>query len=113
MFWNAFLNAVGRRPVGQGTGAPSGPPPAERACRQHAPRVYRLAGRLLRDAADVEAVTREVLRQLLGRLDTFRREADVIPWLHRTTVHAALCQRRGRAARDRCCALASHLADEI
>jgi DNA-directed RNA polymerase specialized sigma24 family protein len=109
MLWHTFRNGTGRRPGGNGTQTLPGPPPqAERVCRQHALHVYRLAGRLLRDAADVEEVTREVLRQLLGRFDAFRQEADAIPWLHRTTVNAALCHRRGVAARGRLRELAGH-----
>jgi RNA polymerase sigma-70 factor (ECF subfamily) len=66
--------------------------------REHAPRVYSLARRLLNNDADAEDVTQDVLLQVVRKLDTFRGEAAFPTWLHRVTVNAALEHRRKRAA---------------
>jgi RNA polymerase sigma-70 factor (ECF subfamily) len=72
---------------------------AEEVFRAHAPRVYRLALRLLGGTADAEDVTQDVLLQVVRKLGTFRGEAELTTWLHRVTVNAALVHRRRRAPR--------------
>jgi RNA polymerase sigma-70 factor, ECF subfamily len=82
--------------------APPGlpPPTVEEVFRDHAPRIYHLARRLLGNDADAEDVTQDVLLQLVRKLDTFRGEAALPTWLHRVTVNAALAYRRKRAVRE-------------
>jgi RNA polymerase sigma-70 factor (ECF subfamily) len=72
----------------------------ERVFREHAPRVFALARRMLGNDADAEDVTQDVLLQVVRKLDTFRGEADITTWLHRVTVHAALALRAKRARRQ-------------
>ncbi|HLJ94019.1 MAG TPA: sigma-70 family RNA polymerase sigma factor [Gemmataceae bacterium] len=81
--------------------AQAGPPPTiEEVFRDHAPRIYNLALRMLGNEADAEDVTQEVLLQLVRKLDTFRGESAFPTWLHRITVNAALAYRRKRASRE-------------
>jgi RNA polymerase sigma-70 factor (ECF subfamily) len=75
-------------------------PTAEQVFREHAPRVYNLARRMLGNDADAEDVTQDVLLQVVRKLDTFRGDANVTTWLHRVTVNAALAHRRKRATRE-------------
>src|SRR4249919_4375571 len=72
----------------------------EQVFRDHAPRVYNLARRMLGNDADAEDVTQDVLLQVVRKLDTFRGDAALPTWLHRVTVNAALAHRRKRARRD-------------
>ncbi len=76
------------------------PPTAEQVFRDHVPRVYHLARRMLGSDADAEDVTQDVLVQVLRKLPTFRGEAAFPTWLHRVTVNAALAYRRKRARRE-------------
>ncbi len=79
----------------------TGPPPtAEQVFREHAPRIYNLARRILGNDADAEDVTQDVLLQVVRKLDTFRGEAALPTWLHRVTVNAALAHRRKKAGED-------------
>src|SRR5438105_10151704 len=80
-------------------GAPARPT-AEQVFRDHAPRVYNLARRMLGNDADAEDVTQDVLLQVVRKLDTFRGDANLTTWLHRVTVNAALAHRRKRATRE-------------
>jgi len=70
----------------------------EQVLREHAPKVYSLAYRLLGNEADAEDVTQEVFLQVVRKLDTFRGDAALSTWLYRVTVNAALAYRRKRAA---------------
>jgi RNA polymerase sigma-70 factor (ECF subfamily) len=54
---------------------------------------------MLRNEADAEDVTQEVLLQVVRKLDTFRGDADLTTWLHRVTVNAALIHLRKRPQR--------------
>ena len=72
----------------------------ERVFREHAPRVYSLARRMLGNDADAEDVAQDVLLQVVRKLDTFRGEANLGTWLHRITVNAALAHRAKRARRE-------------
>jgi RNA polymerase sigma-70 factor (ECF subfamily) len=71
----------------------------EQVFREHGPRVYSLARRMLGNDADADDVTQDVLLQVVRKLDTFRGEANLSTWLHRVTVNAALAHRRKRAQR--------------
>ena len=71
----------------------------EQVFRDHAPRVYNLARRMLGNDADADDVTQDVLMQVVRKLDTFRGEAALPTWLHRVTVNAALAHRKKRARR--------------
>ena len=79
---------------------PVAAPTPEELLRDHAPRVYNLARRMLGNDADAEDVTQDVLLQVLRKLDTFRGESAFPTWLHRVTVNAALAHRRKRAVRE-------------
>lgn len=82
--------------------APLPPEPTpERVFRDHAPRIYNLARRMLGNDADAEDVTQDVLLQVVRKLDTFRGDAQLTTWLHRVTVNAALAARQKRATRQR------------
>ncbi len=72
----------------------------EEIFREHAPRVFTLARRLLGNEADAEDVTQDVFVQVLRKLPTFRGESAFPTWLHRITVNAALAFRRKRALRE-------------
>jgi RNA polymerase sigma-70 factor (ECF subfamily) len=78
-----------------------GPPlTPESIFRDHAPRIYNLARRMLGNDADAEDVTQDVLLQVVRKLATFRGESALPTWLHRVTVNAALAHRRRRAVRE-------------
>jgi RNA polymerase sigma-70 factor (ECF subfamily) len=80
---------------------PAAPPlTPEGVFREHGPRVYNVARRILGNDADAEDVMQDVLLQVVRRLDTFRNEARFTTWLHSVTVNAALLHRR-KAARRR------------
>jgi RNA polymerase sigma-70 factor (ECF subfamily) len=78
----------------------SAPLTAEHIYQDYAPRIYRLARRLLESDDDAEDVLQDVLLQLVRRLSTFRGEAAFSTWLHRVTVNAALTYRRKRSVRN-------------
>ena len=87
--------------VANGTPSKTDPPlTAEFVFREHAPRVYNLARRMLGNDADAEDVTQDVLLQVVRKLDTFRGDASLSTWLHRVAVNAALAHRRKRATRE-------------
>src|SRR5437762_13269590 len=67
--------------------------------REHAPRIYHIARRMLGNDADAEDVTQDVLLQVIRKLDTFRGDSQLTTWLHRVTVNAALAFRQKRANR--------------
>src|SRR5881409_3962409 len=82
-------------------GAPATPRyTPEQVFREHAPRVFNLARRMLGNDADAEDVTQDVLLQVVRKLDTFRGDANLTTWLHRITVNAALAHRARRARRQ-------------
>jgi RNA polymerase sigma-70 factor (ECF subfamily) len=79
---------------------PAAPPlTAAEVFRQHAARIYNLAKRMLRNEADIDDVTQEVLLQVVRKLDSFRGESELNTWLHRVTVNAVLLHRRKHAPR--------------
>jgi RNA polymerase sigma-70 factor (ECF subfamily) len=77
----------------------NGKPTPEQVFREHGPRVYSLARRMLGNDADADDVAQDVLLQVVRKLDTFRGESNLGTWLHRVTVNAALAHRRKRAQR--------------
>lgn len=80
----------------------AGPPVTpEQVFRDHAPRIYHIARRMLGNDADAEDVTQDVLLQVVRKLDTFRGDAQLATWLHRVTVNAALAHRQKRANRQK------------
>jgi RNA polymerase sigma-70 factor (ECF subfamily) len=81
--------------------AESEPLTPERVFREHAPRIYHLARRMLGNDADAEDVTQDVLLQVVRKLHTFRGDAQLTTWLHRVTVNAALALREKRANREK------------
>jgi RNA polymerase sigma-70 factor (ECF subfamily) len=85
-------------PTPGGTTVPVTP---ETVFREHAPRIYHVARRLLGNDADAEDVTQDVLLQVVRKLGTFRGESQLSTWLHRVTVNVALAHRQRRANRRR------------
>ncbi|QDU24203.1 RNA polymerase sigma factor [Urbifossiella limnaea] len=76
---------------------PAGSRSAEKAYRVHAARVYTVALRLLGDPAGAEAVTHEILPQIVRRPALAPDESPHRSWLYRVTVNAVLARRRARA----------------
>ena len=56
-------------------------------CERHAPRVERLAARLLSDPEDARDAAQEALAKLCVRLRQFRGESQFSTWLHRLVVN--------------------------
>jgi RNA polymerase sigma-70 factor (ECF subfamily) len=73
------------------------PTTAEEIFYAYAPRVYKVARRMLDSDVDAEDVTQEVMLQVIRKLDTFRREAALTTWLNRVSVNASLLHRRKQA----------------
>jgi RNA polymerase sigma-70 factor (ECF subfamily) len=95
------MDQTGKSTNGASAAGKTAPAPtAEQVFRDHAPRVYNLARRMLGNDADAEDVTQDVLLQVVRKLDTFRGDANLTTWLHRVTVNAALAHRRKRANRE-------------
>jgi RNA polymerase sigma-70 factor (ECF subfamily) len=89
--------AAGVLPVARESLSPA-PPSAEQIYYDYAPRVYRVARRMVRSHNDAEDVTQDVLLQVVRNLPSFRGESALPTWLHRVTVNAALAHRRRRSA---------------
>jgi RNA polymerase sigma-70 factor (ECF subfamily) len=89
-------------------------PSAEQVYHDYAPRVYRMARRMVRSDVDAEDVTQDVLLQVVRKLPSFRGESALPTWLHRITVNAALSHRRKRAVREerRARTLVDHLREQ-
>ncbi|HJT78266.1 MAG TPA: sigma-70 family RNA polymerase sigma factor [Gemmataceae bacterium] len=85
---------------GPNGGAPSTPVTPEQVFREHTPRIYNLARRMLGSDSEAEDVTQDVLLQVVRNLSKFRGESQLSTWLHRITVNAALAHRRKRATRE-------------
>jgi RNA polymerase sigma-70 factor (ECF subfamily) len=73
-----------------------------------APRVYRLAMGITRNASDAEEVVQDVFLSLFRKADTFEGRAALGTWVYRITVNAALIKRRGKRF-----ALEVHLEDHL
>ena len=65
-----------------------------------APRVLRLARRLLQDPAEAEDVTQETLLRAFTRLDTFRGEAKFSSWLYQVGTNCIRMHLRSRRRRN-------------
>jgi RNA polymerase sigma-70 factor (ECF subfamily) len=83
-----------------GPPGPGTPLTPEQVFREHAPRIYNLARRMLGSDSDAEDVTQDVLLQVVRNLGGFRGESALSTWLHRVTVNAALAHRHRRAVRE-------------
>jgi RNA polymerase sigma-70 factor (ECF subfamily) len=70
----------------------------EAICRDFAPRIFRVAMKMLNNETDAEDVTQEVLLQVVRKIETFRGESSLGTWLHKVTANAALALRRKRAS---------------
>jgi len=82
---------------------PSGHPPLptpDEIVREHGPRVYGMARRMLANEKDAEDVTQDTLLQVLRKLPSFRGESSFPTWLHRVAVNAVLAFRRKKATRQ-------------
>ena len=67
--------------------------------RRHSGRVYALALRMTRNAADAEDLTQEVFIHLLRKIETFRGESRFTTWLHRLTANLVLMHFRSPTIR--------------
>jgi RNA polymerase sigma-70 factor (ECF subfamily) len=56
-------------------------------CERHAPKVERLARKLVRDPEDARDAAQEALAKLCVRLKQFRGESQFSTWLHRLVVN--------------------------
>jgi RNA polymerase sigma-70 factor (ECF subfamily) len=64
-------------------------------------KLYRVAQRILGEAADTEEVIQDVFWTLYRKADTFKGESRLSTWLYRLTVNAALGRvRRGRKKKE-------------
>jgi RNA polymerase sigma-70 factor, ECF subfamily len=70
-------------------------------CERHAPRVEKLAGRLLRDPEDARDAAQEALAKLCTRIKQFRGDSQFSTWLHRLTANA--CSDVAARQRARAC----------
>lgn len=69
----------------------------ERIFELYAGKLYRVAQRILGDAADTEEIIQDVFWTLYRKAGTFKGESRLSTWLYRLTVNAALGRvRRGR-----------------
>ncbi len=73
---------------------------AEQIYHAYAPRVYNVARKMVRNDADAEDVTQDVLLKVVRKLPTFRGASALPTWLHRVTVNAVLSHRRKLAVRE-------------
>ncbi len=71
----------------------------EQIIRDHGPRVYNLARRMLGNVEDAEDLTQEVLLQVFQKIGQFRGQAALSTWVYRITVNMALKYRERRARR--------------
>jgi len=62
--------------------------------RQHAPGVYRLALRLMRNEAEAEDVTQDTFLNAFKAIDRFDGRAELRTWLYRIAYNAALMRLR-------------------
>ena len=93
---------------GRAVPAESGPARPAQTCRTaerlfvgYAPRVYRLARRLLGNDADAEDATQDTFVQVLRKLPTFRAEASLSTWLYRIGVNVCLTRIGARTPLDK------------
>jgi RNA polymerase sigma-70 factor (ECF subfamily) len=70
-------------------------------CERHAPRVEKLAHRLLRDPEDARDAAQEALAKLCVRLKQFRGDSQFATWLHRLVVNT--CRDVAERQRARAC----------
>ena len=73
----------------------------EALCERHAPRVEKLAARILRDPEDARDAAQEALAKLCTKIGQFRGEAQFATWLHRLTANA--CSDVANRQRARAC----------
>ena len=70
-------------------------------CVRHAPRVERLASRLLSDPEDARDAAQDALAKVCVRIRQFRGEAEFTTWLHRLVVNT--CRDVAERQRSRRC----------
>jgi RNA polymerase sigma-70 factor (ECF subfamily) len=83
---------------------------AEEVVREYGARVYNVVRKMVRNDADAEDVTQDVLLQVVRKLPDFRGESALPTWLHRVAVNVALSHRRKQAHRQES-AVGADLAD--
>lgn len=71
----------------------------EALCARHAPKVERLASRLLRNPEDASDAAQEALAKLCVRLGQFRGDSQFSTWLHRLVVNTCRDAAERRATR--------------
>src|SRR6059036_2080516 len=70
----------------------------EALMERFAPRVYRLAHAITRNAADAEEVVQDVFLSLFRKIGAFEGRAALGTWIYRIAANAALIKRRGKRA---------------
>src|SRR6516165_3183340 len=68
--------------------------------KRHAPMVFGVCRRVLRDAHDAEDAAQATFLVLARKASTLRRPDALAAWLHRTAHHLALLSRRSDARRQ-------------
>jgi RNA polymerase sigma-70 factor, ECF subfamily len=86
---------------------------AEEVFRAYGPRIYGLVRRLLGTETEAEAVTLDVLLEVVSRLGHAPGEDGLTAWLHRVTVRAVQGCRRRWGARRRHGVAAGEGRDEV
>jgi RNA polymerase sigma-70 factor (ECF subfamily) len=71
----------------------------EELYRRHFNRVYGVALRMTRHAAEAEDLTQDIFVQLYRKIGTFRGESAFSTWLHRMAVNQVLMHFRKRSSR--------------
>jgi RNA polymerase sigma-70 factor (ECF subfamily) len=67
----------------------------------HSGKLYRVAQRILGEAADTEEIIQDVFWTVFRKAKTFKGESQLSTWLYRLTVNAALGRiRRGKRKRE-------------
>src|SRR5574338_1172312 len=72
----------------------------DKAYREHAPDVYRVAFGILRDADEALDATQDVFARAWERWEQYDRQRPLRGWLHGIVVHLALDQLRRRRVRQ-------------
>ena len=72
------------------------PAAVEIVMERFAPKVFRLAQGITKNAADAEEVVQDVFASIVRKIETFAGRAALWTWLYRVTTNAALNKRRGK-----------------
>jgi len=96
----AALVGFPRLPPANAALSPADSQPLSELFRQHGPRVYRRALRLLGNPADAEEATQEIFIRALRSVEGFRQQSQLTTWLYQITTHYCLNLIRDRSRRN-------------